>query len=296
MKKISILLAACAALMGFSACNETWDDNPVLNTHEGVKEANFLNDPVMQNMPIMITSANRDGSFHLTCSQPDFGYAAAAAYKVQVSLDAAFGNYKEINQQFADCSEINPLNSDVASIIEELAGVKSESDLPLPYQKVYMRLRAYVPQSEANTVYLSNIVYFDAVAADYLAIWVSDVPVNLFIRGAVNDWGGTDLNTDPNLPGPWQFVTGATENTWILRNVTIPANVSVKVSTANWSGINLGGNAGENDDSQMVKAGEIYQMTGGDNPGHMRLTENFTGDVHLSLEAGQYFILFDPAH
>lgn len=295
MKKISLIFAIAAAALGMSSCSETWDDNPVAKTHSDVKEAVFLNNPVMQNMPIMITQENRGGSFHLTCSQPDFGYAAAAAYNVQVSLTEDFANYKEISQKFFDCSEINPLNSDVAAIIEELSGVKSENDLPLDYQKVYMRLRAYLPQSEANTTFLSNAVYFDAVSADYLAIWVSDVPVDLFIRGAVNDWGA-ETNADPNLPGPWQFVTGATENTWIIRNVTIPANVSVKVSTTSWSNPNLGGNAGENDDSQMVSPGEDIEMTGGDNPGHIRLKVDFTGDVHLRLEAGKYYILFDPAH
>ena len=295
MKTISYIFAIAVAALGLSSCSETWDDNPVVKTHEGVKEASFLNNPVMQNMPIMITQANRDGNFHLTCSQPDFGYAAAAAYNVQVSLTEDFAKYKEIGQQFFDCSEINPLNSDVASIIEELAGVKSENDLPMPNHKVYMRLRAYIPQSEKNTTYLSNVVYFDAVSADYLAIWVADVPVDLFIRGGVNDWNA-DVNADPNLPGPWQFVTGAVENTWILRNVTIPANVSIKVSTASWGAPNLGGNAGENDESQMVQPGEEIEMTAGDNPGHIRLKVDFTGNVQLRLEAGEYFILFDPAH
>ena len=294
MKKISIILALSAAVMSVSSCSETWDDNPVLNTHEGVKEVSFLNTPVMQEMPIMITQANRDGSFHLTCSQPDFGYAAAAAYNVQVSLDENFATFEEISQSFYDCSEINPLNSDVATIIEKQFGVKSEADLPMPYQKVYMRLRAFVPQSESNTQYRSNIVSFNAVSADYLAIWVADVPVDLFIRGGVNNWGA-DVNADPNLPGPWQFVTGAVENTWILRNVTIPADVSIKVGTASWGAPNLGGNAGENENSQMVSAGEEIEMTGGDNPGHIRLKKDFTGNVQLRLEAGEYFILFDPA-
>ena len=59
-----------AVVLGMSSCSETWDDNPVVKTHEGIQEAAFLNTPVMQDMPIMITEENRDGSFHLTCSQP----------------------------------------------------------------------------------------------------------------------------------------------------------------------------------------------------------------------------------
>lgn len=286
-------MAILGVALGFNSCSETWDDNPVIKTHEGIVEANFLNNPVMQNNEVMLTDNNKTGTFHLTCSQPDFGYAAIATYKVQVSLTEDFTQYEEIAQSFYDCAEINPVNGDIAAALEKLSGVKTDADLPLPYQKLYVRLRAFVSQDEANTQYVSNAVSYKGVSADYLAIWVSDVPVNLFIRGGVNDWGaqwGAD-----GQPGPWQFVTGPEENTWVINNCTIPANVSIKVSTDNWNGINLGGNAGENEASQMVDAGERYAMTGGDNPGHMRLKENFTGKVVLTLEAGIYYIVFDPA-
>ena len=48
MKKIFLSVAVCSIALGFSSCSETWDDNPVLKTHEGVKTANFLNYPAMQ--------------------------------------------------------------------------------------------------------------------------------------------------------------------------------------------------------------------------------------------------------
>ena len=295
MKKISIIFAMAAAALGFSACNETWDDNPKLNGHDGVETVAFLNTPVMQDMPVMISQENREGTFHLTCSQPDFGYAAAAAYNVQVSLTEDFAEYREIAQQYFDCSQINPVNGDVASAIQTLYGIKKQEDLPMPYMKVYMRLRAYIPQSVDNTTYLSNVVYFNEVSSDYLAIWVADVPIDLFLRGGMNDWGA-GTNSNPDLPGPWQFATGEVENTWVVKNVTIPKETSFKIGTTNWGTPNLGGNAGEDAESQMVNAGEEIQLTGGSNPGHLRLTENFTGDVQLRLEAGQYFIIFDPEH
>lgn len=284
-----------AAALGFSSCTETWDDNPKLNVHEGVLTANFLNNPVMQDMPVMITQENRDGSFKLTCSQPDFGYAAAAEYKVQVSLTEDFAQYKELMQPQIDCGNITALNADVAAAIQTFYGIKKEEELPMPYVKVYMRLRAYIPQSEKNTTYLSNVVYFKEVSSDYLAIWVADVPTDLFLRGGMNDWGA-QTNSNPELPGPWQFATGEVENTWVVKNVTIPAETSFKIGTANWGSPNLGGNAGENEESQMVNAGEEIQLTGGANPGHLRLTADFSGDVQLRLEAGQYFIIFDPEH
>ena len=290
-------MAVMGVALGFSSCNETWDDNPVLKTHDGVLTADFLNNPVMQNQTIMLTSENQTGHFHLTCSQPDFGYAAIATYRVQCSLTEDFANFKEISDDFTNCANINPTNKAVAEALEELSGVRTENDLPLPYQKLYMRLRAFIAQDEANTTYLSNVVSFNAVAADYLAVWVVGVPVNIFMRGGMNDWGaqwGED-----GKPGPWQFVTDNKvdgNNAWILKNVTIQPDQSIKIATDNWEGINLGGPEGqENENAEKVKAGDKYALTSGGGSGHIRLTAPFTGDVKLILEANIYYVIFEPA-
>lgn len=282
------MFAVAVAALGFSSCSETWDDNPVLNTHEGVQTSDFLNQPQMQDQVLMITNDNKSGTFHMTCSQPDFGYAAVATYRVQCSLTEDFAQYEEISQNFYDCSQINPLNSDVAAALEKLKDVKTDADLPIEPVRLFMRLRAFVAQDEANTQFLSNVVSFKGVGVNYLAIWVAGVPVNLYMRGGMNDWGAT--------PGsPWQFVTGAEENTWMLYDVTIGANVSIKVSTDSWGTPNLGGDAGENEASQMIDAGTEYKMTSGDNSGHMRMDKEFHGNVLLRLEAGVYYITFIPA-
>ncbi|MDE6532839.1 MAG: SusE domain-containing protein [Muribaculaceae bacterium] len=280
MKKIFLTFAMAAVALGFSSCNETWDDNPVLNTHEGEITADFLNIPAMQNQSIMITNSNKDGHFNLTCSQPDFGYAAVATYKVQVSLTEDFTEFEEIAQAFYDCAQINPLNGDVAAVVEKLSGVKTEDDLPLPYQKVYMRLHAYVAQSASNTNYISNVVHFNSVSADYLAIWVADVPVNIYVRGGMNDWGS---------PAEWQFKTGTEENTWVIDNCTIAAGTEFKIAASIWETLNLG--AGSNGN---IVPGESFALDGGDNPGNITMTEDFTGKVVLTLEAGNYSVVFDP--
>lgn len=281
MKKI-LILSALAAVLGFSSCSETWDDNPVLKTHTGEIKADFLNNPVLQDQVIMITNDNKEGTFHLTCSQPDYGYAAVATYKVQCSLTEDFANYEEIAQSFYDCSEINPVNADVAAAIEYLSGVKSEEDLPLPYQKLYMRLKAYVAQSESNTVYISNPVAFKGVSADYLAIWVEGVPSAMYLRGEMNDW---------NAPDEYRFVTGPDKDTWIIPTVTLAAGTQFKVADATWGSINMG--AGSSAD---IKPGERFALNAGENPGNIKLTEDFTGLVHLNLEAGIYYLTLDPAH
>lgn len=275
-------MCAAAAVLGFSSCSETWDDNPVLKTHQGEIKADFLNNPVMQDQTIMLTSDNSEGTFHLTCSQPDFGYAAVATYKVQCSLTEDFAEYEEIAQSFYDCSQVNPTNADVAAAIEYLSDVKSEDDLPLPYQKLYMRLKAYVAQSEANTVYISNAVSFKGVSANYLAIWVEGVPSAMYLRGGMNDWGA---------PEEYRFVTGPDKDTWVIANVTIPAGTEFKVADSTWGSINMGSGSAAD-----IKPGERYALNSGENPGNIKMTEDFTGLVHLSLEAGIYYLTLDPAH
>jgi hypothetical protein len=284
MKKISLLFAVAVAALGFSSCSETWDDNPVVKTHEGTVTAEFLNTPVMHSQPIMITADNSEGNFHLTCSQPDFGYAAVATYKVQMSLTEDFSTYEEISQAFYDCSAIDPMNSDVAAAIEKLSGVKTEADLPLPYQKIYVRLHAYIEQTEDNTTYLSNVVSYDAVAANYLAIWVEGAAVNIYLRGALNGWDA--------LP-EYQLVTGPEENTWVLNNVTIPGGSEFKIADSSWSSdMNLGSATADGTANKVVP-NEPYALTCGDSAQNLTIADDFTGKVHLSLVKGVYKLTLD---
>ena len=92
-----------------------------------------------------------------------------------------------------------------------------------------MRLRAYIPQTEANTTYISNVVSFNAVSADYLAIWVADVPVNMYLRGGFPDTGGWEAIEK------YRFMTGPEENTWVTNTITIPADTEFKVADPSWS-------------------------------------------------------------
>lgn len=272
------MFAVAVAALGFSSCSETWDDNPVLNTHEGEVKADFLNQPQMQDQMIMLTTDNQDGTFHLTCSQPDYGYAAVVNYRVQVSLTEDFAKFEEISQDFYNCAEINPLNADVAAALEKLSGVQTEADLPLPYQRLYMRLRSYVAQDEEGTQYLSNVVSFKGVSANYLAIWVSGVPVNIYLRGGFPETPGWDAVEQ------YQFVTGPEENTWVTGTVTIPAGTEFKVADSSWGALNAGAGAAG---SSVVPDTPIV-IDNGDNPGNLTMTEAFHGYAHLSLVKGVY--------
>lgn len=282
MKKILFSLCALAMCLGFSSCKETWDDAPKLEGHEGVVYDDFLNQPAMQQQFLMLSQNNRDGYFHLTCSQPYYGYAAIVSYKVQISLTEDFAEYEELNQIFYNCADINPVNHDVASAIEKLAGVVTEADLPLDYRRVYMRLRAYIEQSPDDTEYISNAVYFDNVGADYLAIWVADQMVNIYLRGSFDEgWNA--------LP-EYQFMTGESENTWVIKEFTLTAGTEFKVADSSWGPLNLGSGS-----DNVVTPGEPYALSGGDNPGNLVINVDFHGLIQLSLESGTYYLTLEPA-
>lgn len=288
MKNIISTLAV-AAIIGLTGCSETWDGNPVLKTHEGTPTVNILNEPEMMNQEILLTADNALGNFHMTCSQPDYGYAAVASYKVQCSLTEDFARYEEVPQVFYDCAEINPLNSDIAACLEYLKDVKTEADLPIAAQPMYMRLYCYLEQSPENTGYYSNVIKYKGIGigGKYLAIWVSDLPTDIYLRG------GLPLDKDWNAIPAYNFVTGKKKDTWELRNVTIPAGTEFKIADSSWGSINYGGGnvtaADFQDDAKEQKGNNIPLDYNG---GNLKMMDDFHGTVVFGQKSGNYYALF----
>lgn len=278
------------AAVGLSSCTETWDGNPVLVTHEGTPTVNFLNEPVMKNQEILLTSDNALGNFHMTCSQPEYGYAAVATYKVQCSLTPDFQRYEEVPQAFYDCSAINPLNSDIAACIEYLNDVKTEADLPIAPAPLYVRLYCYVEQSPEDTGYYSNVVEYKGVGigGKYLAIWVSDLPTDIYLRGAL------PLATDWSAIPEYNFVTGKQKDTWELRNVDIPEGTKFKIADANWGACNYGdgGNITASDFQDDAKGQKGEKIALNYNGSDMTMMADFHGTIVFGLKSGNYYVIF----
>lgn len=300
--KIKYLFGAvCALALGLSSCSETKDDNPVLIGHQGEITANFLNIPQMQSAPVLINAENQSSNFNLTCSQPDFGYAAAAAYQVQVSKTEDFAEYREIKQRFYNCAQINPLYGDVAAAIEYLNNVQLESDLPLPYNTYYFRLKAFIPQSPDNTVFISNPVKFDniAVGAGFLNIWVANMPANLWLRGEVNGWFNPVFDDKTTKAADYQFVTGKDEDTWVYETKSIDgvwyeitAGSKFKVADSTWGAVNLGGEA---EDVKLPVNTSVLLKNASDSK-DLTVEKTFKGTMTVTLKDGNYYILLTPSN
>lgn len=297
MKKINIMVAAMAVALGFSACNETWDDNPTLGTHEGNEVKNFLNTPEMANMAVDITEENASEVFHLTCSQPtEYGYAASVAYQMEVALNADFTTPAVegapatvvLGTVFKNCAEINPTRQAIAEAMCKMLDITDEAQLPTAYMPVYMRLIANVVNENGKevpgTTFTSNIVSFKEVRCSYLAIVVPDLPTGIYVRGNLNGWLNSILQDTPKENwteeqkaelAKYEFLTTSERNVYELAYVEIPADDSFKIADMSWGAPNLGVN-----DAGAPTFGEKYEF--GWNTSDIKLTSAFVGSITLT--------------
>lgn len=287
MKKI---LTSMAALLGMtialSGCNESKDDHPVLEPLPGTEQATFLNIPEMTNASIVFTKENENGYVHMTCSQPEYGFAASVSYQVEVSFDEKFTTPVVsgapasvlLMTAFYDCAEINPQNSEIAAAVCDLLGVVDEGDVPTPAKKLYVRLNANIQQTGGeyypNTNYVSNVVSIESVTCSYLAICVPDLPSGIFLRGSMNSWGAVD---------EYQFVTTKTFGEYIIKAVSIPAGNEFKVADSSWGSINLGTGG-------SFEIGKAYKLE--DKGGNITMPADFNGCVTLTQKGSSYSVLF----
>ena len=186
MKKISILFACLVAVLGFNSCSE--DTDPKYSNPTEFK----LNTPALASQYYTLTE---DGTIDLTCSQPNYGYAAAAEYAVQVSLlenfgvseENAEGEFVELTSKYKTCA-MAVSSKEVAEAVCKLRGIESEDDYTdEPARALYFRVRAYINGIEGSNI-LSNVIKLDQVK-DYCAI---QSPGYIYLVGAPTGWTGPE--------------------------------------------------------------------------------------------------------
>lgn len=295
------MLAALATTMGFTSCDESKDDHPVLHPNDGVIVENFLNIPEMTNTSVAITEDNKSNTFHMTCSQPSYGYAASAAYTVEVSLSPDFATpvvdgcpaFEALTTQFYDCSEVNPSYSEVATAMSNMLGITGSDQLPTDYYDVYVRLVSNIAVGGAaypNTTYMSNVQKLTKASVQYLAIIIPDLPTGIYLRGGMNNWGNPDDNhTQAEQLYGWEFLTTEEAGVYYIESATIAEGTEFKVADASWASINYGLGA------DPLEIGKPYALNGPDNPDNLTMPVNFTGRVTLTVKGASYTILFEAA-
>jgi hypothetical protein len=177
MKKFAILLACAAAVLGVTSCSQ--DTDPVYHAPTTF----VMNQPALADQYLELTE---DGTFELTCSQPDYGYSAITNYSVEVSLTENFAQYEVLTPTEPTVARMTLKDSDLALALCNLHGFTSEETYQdLPAEPVYFRTVAELSgvegsQITSNVVSLSKVKFYFAVAT----------PGFIYLVGAPEGWAG----------------------------------------------------------------------------------------------------------
>ena len=178
MKKLALFFACAAALVGFTSCED--DKDPVYQ-----QPTKFvLNTPALQDQYLELTE---DGTFELSCSQPDYGYAAVVNYSAEVSLTEDFANCKEITSKgTGTTAKMTFSSADLALALCELHGFVDESTFQdIDAEKVYFRAVARLTGVESSEI-RSNVVSLNKVKL-YFAV---PTPDYIWVIGSASAFGG----------------------------------------------------------------------------------------------------------
>ena len=306
MKKITYFLTTVALALGAVACSETKDDNPVLipQPAAGGYQA-FLNVPELANQYLTLTKDTQDGTFDMTCSQPDYGFAAAATYSVEVSFEPFEAMSREgeeeggeeeglptsviLSTTFNDCAAINIPNTELADAIVAMRGYASPDQVPSPYEPLYVRLIAQIINVDGvlipNTDIYSNSITIKGVSLTYIPATEPGLPSGIYLRGGMNNWGN-DAGFGDELK--WQFLTTTEAGVYVVEDAEIPVDTEFKVADMAWGDINAGYNGSD------IQINVPYTLQNGNNAGNLKCPSDFMGDVQLVVKGGNYILTLIP--
>lgn len=179
MKKFNYIFFSLLALLFATACEEPQDVNPVLQTPTKF----VLNNPVMSTQYIELTPTT---TVNMTCSQPDYGYAAAANYYAQVSFTEDFAEWAEVNENpYTNCGKIEMSGEELAMAMCKLRGVTTEeSYVDEAACPLYVRLRAEIKGAPEQSAIISNVVVLSQVKAYYAV----KLPGYIYLVGQPSGW------------------------------------------------------------------------------------------------------------
>lgn len=186
MKKIAYIFAIGVALLGATSCKQ--------NTEPKFERALTmeLNTPPLANQLFTLTP---DGTFDLSWSQPEWGFAAAATYQVEASFEDDFhfyendtpANYFAMPSTYTKCAAEVKME-DLAVAICTLRGITDPSQFTEePARTVYLRVHGYIDGIPESSVY-SNVIKLEQVK-EYCAI---RVPGKLYLVGEPEGWLGPE--------------------------------------------------------------------------------------------------------
>ena len=156
MKKLNYILFSLLALLFMTSCEETQDENPVLQTPTEF----VLNQPEFAGHHIELAPENQ---FEFSWSQPNYGCALAVNYIVEVSLEEDFATAVSLTENALNTVKLTVTGEQLATAMFDLRGVEDEDEYnAIPAAPLYVRVKASV----SNVAYadiVSNVVTFTSV-------------------------------------------------------------------------------------------------------------------------------------
>lgn len=150
MKKFSIFFACFVAALGFVACSD--DDDPVYQ----VPTEFVLNEPATS---AQFYELYDGGTITLTCSQPNYGYAAVTNYEVEVSLTPDFTEVNTFAPENSTSTTLVIPMKRVAQAINALRGIGTITDYtPEDPRPLYVRASASLTGVESSKIKSNYIV------------------------------------------------------------------------------------------------------------------------------------------
>ncbi|MEG2599852.1 MAG: SusF/SusE family outer membrane protein [Muribaculaceae bacterium] len=209
MKKYSVLLFCMLGLLLFNSCEDDRSNNPRYTD----PTAFVLNTPKYAEG---FYDLKKTETIQLTCSQPDYGYAAAAVYSVEISVDGNFDPEKGFVAEDQTLPTTSPLciidanAKDFDIAICRALKVQAPGDMPTSAIPVYVRLKSHLPGIESSVIY-SNVITLTKVMP-YYALPDLVLPPKMNMIGQFCGWNWTDAAS--MVP-----INGAPGSFWVIRYV-----------------------------------------------------------------------------
>ncbi|WP_288205368.1 SusF/SusE family outer membrane protein [uncultured Parabacteroides sp.] len=193
MKKLNIFILLLSGSLLWAGCGDGRDDNPVF---QEPTEFN-LNTPAQASDVYDLKNLS---TIELTCSQPNYGYVASTAYKVQLSLENAFkdadetagtkANYVTLSATYI-LPDLKVDAMEFAMALLDLWKVSNGStELPETPMPVYIRLNAALSNNGMGQI-VSNVIELPKVLGYNVEPPVS-LPAQIFLVGdfaSGSSWG-----------------------------------------------------------------------------------------------------------
>ncbi len=201
MKQYILAIITALGLMTFVGCESDRESNPIYQDPTEFK----LNVPRYANGVYYLEDTE---SVLLTCSQPDYGFSAAATYEVQVAVNEDFTDSVTLTTTYRTARmEVNA--KEIAVALVSLLGVDNSEDFPTEAFPVYFRIRSSISAIGESSEIFSNVIELPQVKS-YFAMDDMQLPENLYLIGGLYSW---DWEQAPAMvkvhsnPGKFWFLT-----------------------------------------------------------------------------------------